>query len=77
MSKKWGLRFRRWMTDKMDLRQDVLTDLPRITMIGHIHIYIEIHKGWLAFTDNGVRFLYSVRNHYQQAGCDTYPGWIL
>ena len=51
MAKKWGQRVRDWMAQKMDLPQDVAMDLPRITMIGQIHIYIENHRGLLTFTD--------------------------
>jgi sporulation protein YqfC len=46
-----------WMTKKMDLPADVLMDLPRITLIGQIHIYIENHKGLLVFSDTEVRLL--------------------
>ncbi|MBO0959455.1 sporulation protein YqfC [Neobacillus sp. MM2021_6] len=57
MAKKWGQRIRNWMANKMDLPQDVMMDLPRITMIGQIHIYIENHRGLLAFTDKELRLL--------------------
>jgi sporulation protein YqfC len=57
MAKKWGQRVRNWMAKKMDLPQDVMMDLPRITMIGQIHIYIENHRGLLAFTDKELRLL--------------------
>jgi sporulation protein YqfC len=57
MAKKWGQRVRNWMTEKMDLPQDVMMDLPRITMIGQIHVYIENHRGLLAFTDKELRLL--------------------
>ena len=57
MAIKLGLKVRRWMTEKMDLPQDVMMDLPRITMIGQIHIYIENHRGLLTFADNEVRLL--------------------
>ncbi|PLR93821.1 sporulation protein YqfC [Bacillus sp. T33-2] len=57
MAKKLSQRIRKWMTQKMDLPQDVLMDLPRITMIGHIHIYIENHRGLLAFSDVELRLL--------------------
>jgi len=57
MAKKWGQRVRNWMADKMDLPQDVMMDLPRITMIGQIHVYIENHRGLLGFTDSEVRLL--------------------
>ncbi|RLQ98179.1 sporulation protein YqfC [Falsibacillus albus] len=50
-------RVRNWMTKKMDLPEDVMMDLPRITMIGQIHIYIENHRGLLAFSDKEVRLL--------------------
>ena len=57
MAKKWGQRVRNWMTEKMDLPQDVMMDLPRITMIGQIHVYIENHRGLLVFTDKELRLL--------------------
>jgi sporulation protein YqfC len=57
MAIRWGLKVRRWMTEKMDLPQDVMMDLPRITMIGQIHIYIENHRGLLAFSDKELRLL--------------------
>jgi sporulation protein YqfC len=57
MAKTLGQRVRSWMAKKMDLPQDVMMDLPRITMIGQIHIYIENHRGLLAFTDKVLRLL--------------------
>ena len=46
------------MDDKtMELPADVLMDLPRITLVGQIHIYIENHKGLLAFSDTEIRVL--------------------
>ncbi|MDN3018576.1 sporulation protein YqfC [Neobacillus drentensis] len=57
MAKKWGQKVRNWMAKKMDLPQDVMMDLPRITMIGQIHIYIENHRGLLAYTDKELRLL--------------------
>jgi sporulation protein YqfC len=57
MAKKWGHQVRNLMAKKMDLPQDVMMDLPRITMIGQIHIYIENHRGLLSFSDHEVRLL--------------------
>lgn len=57
MAKKWGQRVRNWMAEKMDLPQDVMMDLPRITMVGQIHVYIENHRGLLVFTDKELRLL--------------------
>lgn len=57
MAKKWGQRVRSWMSKHMELPQDVMMDLPRITMIGQIHIYVENHRGLLAFSDKELRLL--------------------
>ncbi len=57
MAKKWGQLIRNWITKNMDLPQDVMMDLPRITMIGQIHIYIENHRGLITFTDKELRLL--------------------
>ncbi len=57
MAKNWVQQMRKWMTQTMDLPEDVMMDLPRVTMIGQIHIYIENHRGLLAFTDHEVRLL--------------------
>lgn len=57
MAKKWTRKFRKWMTNKMELPPDVTMDLPRVTMVGQLHIYIENHRGLLAFTDKELRLL--------------------
>ena len=41
----------------MDLPPDVLLELPRITMIGQLHIYIENHRGLLVYSDKELRLL--------------------
>ncbi len=55
--KKWKQRMKKWMTDQMELPADVMMDLPRITMIGQIHIYIENHRGVLQFSNQELRLL--------------------
>lgn len=57
MAKKWGQKMRKWLSQHMELPQDVIMDLPRITMIGQIHIYIENHRGLLSFSDEEIRLL--------------------
>lgn len=54
---EWQQRLRNFATNKLDLPVDVAMDLPRITIIGKLHIYIENHKGLLTFTDNEFRIL--------------------
>lgn len=57
MARNWGKKVKQLMTKTMDLPQDVMMDLPRITMIGQLHIYIENHRGLLAFTESEVRLM--------------------
>lgn len=57
MAKKWSKKIKKWMTTKMELPADIMMDLPRVTMVGQLHIYIENHKGLLVFTDNELRLL--------------------
>ncbi|MBM7691807.1 sporulation protein YqfC [Peribacillus deserti] len=57
MAQKWGQKLRQLMMNSMDLPQDVIMDLPRITMIGQLHIYIENHRGLLTFTDTELRLM--------------------
>ncbi|PYZ94249.1 sporulation protein YqfC [Salipaludibacillus keqinensis] len=46
---------KKWMVDHMDLPADVVMDLPRLTMIGQFHLYIENHQGVLRFTNEELR----------------------
>ena len=55
--KKWRQQMKRWMAEKLELPADIMMDLPRITMVGQIHIYIENHRGLLAFSDKELRLL--------------------
>lgn len=55
MAKKWGQKVRQMLTNAINLPQDVMMNLPRITMIGQIHIYIENHRGLIAFSEQEVR----------------------
>jgi sporulation protein YqfC len=57
MVKKWRQQMKRWMAEKLELPADIVMDLPRITMVGQIHIYIENHRGLLAFSDKELRLL--------------------
>ncbi|ANB61144.1 sporulation protein YqfC [Anoxybacteroides amylolyticum] len=55
--KKWRQQVKKWLANQLELPADVIMDLPRITMIGHIHIYIENHRGLLTFSDKELRLL--------------------
>lgn len=55
MAKKWSQRVKQMLANTAGLPKDVMLDLPRITMIGQLHIYIENHRGLVAFTDEEIR----------------------
>ena len=55
MSKKWSQKVKQLLANTVDLPKDVMLDLPRITMIGQLHIYIENHRGLNAFSDTEVK----------------------
>ncbi|WP_374721695.1 sporulation protein YqfC [Peribacillus tepidiphilus] len=57
MALKWSQTLRKLLAKSMDLPNDVMMDLPRITMIGQLHIYIENHRGLLTFSDQEIRLL--------------------
>ncbi|SDC31115.1 sporulation protein YqfC [Shouchella lonarensis] len=48
--KKMANNMKRWLGQRMQLPADVMMDLPRITMIGQLHIYIENHCGVQRFS---------------------------
>ncbi|MCF6092827.1 sporulation protein YqfC [Microaerobacter geothermalis] len=55
--KKWSRRIRKLTADILELPKDVTLDFPRITMIGHLQIYIENHRGVLQFDHRELRLL--------------------
>lgn len=50
--KKLQQRIGPLLTKYLDLPSDVMLELPRITIIGQIHVYIENHKGLVVYSDN-------------------------
>ncbi len=53
-------KFRKWTADMLDLPKDVIFDLPRITQIGNMQLYIENHRGVIHFTTNRLDLKLSV-----------------
>ncbi|WP_077327051.1 sporulation protein YqfC [Virgibacillus siamensis] len=49
--KKLQQRIAPLLTKYLDLPSDVMLELPRITTIGQIHVYIENHKGLVVYSD--------------------------
>lgn len=48
-----------WTKSLLDLPQDVVQDLPRITMIGNVQLYIENHRGVLHFSPDRLKLALS------------------
>mgnify|MGYP001328284908 CR=1 FL=1 len=53
--RRFGSKLRKWTSGILDLPQDVVYDLPRITMIGNMQLYIENHRGVLHFSSEQLR----------------------
>lgn len=58
--RKIGRKIRKFTSDVLDLPQDVIFDLPRLTLIGNMQLYIENHRGVADFSDNLLRLKLSV-----------------
>ncbi|PWU68482.1 MULTISPECIES: sporulation protein YqfC [Gracilibacillus] len=50
--RQWKDKLSRFVTKTFDLPSEVMLELPRITMIGSIHAYIENHQGLIIFQSN-------------------------
>jgi sporulation protein YqfC len=48
-------KLRKWTATILDLPQDVVLDLPRITMIGGFQLTVENHRGVLHFSPQLLR----------------------
>jgi sporulation protein YqfC len=53
--KKWHLRLRKLMVNYLALPSDILLELPRLTMIGNFHLYIENHKGLETYSETELK----------------------
>ncbi len=51
MAKQWR-KLKTLLSEFADIPADILWDLPRMTLIGQLHVYIENHKGIFSFTDH-------------------------
>ncbi|CAG7619948.1 sporulation protein YqfC [Paenibacillus allorhizosphaerae] len=52
-------RFNQFTAKLLDLPQDVVMDLPRMTMIGNRQLYIENHRGVLHFSNESLKLALS------------------
>lgn len=49
--RRFGAKLRKYTAQFLDLPKDLVFDIPRITMIGNMQLYIENHRGVLHFSD--------------------------
>lgn len=50
----WGHKVRQLTSDLFDLPHDVALNVPRITMVGSMQLYIENHRGVAHFSDRAL-----------------------
>lgn len=53
-----GPRLRRWvdrLSGALDLPPEVVLDVPKITLVGTLHLQVENHRGILEYTPERVR----------------------
>lgn len=53
--RRWSRKIRKMAARVIDLPQDVVFDMPRLTMIGNRQLYIENHRGVLHFSESQLR----------------------
>ncbi|OPA78409.1 sporulation protein YqfC [Paenibacillus selenitireducens] len=53
--RRFARKIRKMTTEMLDLPQDVVFDLPRVTMMGDVQVHIENHRGVRHFSDDRLR----------------------
>jgi len=48
-------RLKNFLINYFALPSDVILELPKITVIGQIHVYIENHKGLVTYSDTELK----------------------
>lgn len=47
--------FKEIIADFFELPREIILDLPRITQVGNVQLYIENHRGVIAYDENEIR----------------------
>ncbi|WP_018756737.1 sporulation protein YqfC [Paenibacillus terrigena] len=58
--RRFARKIRKMTAELLDLPQDVLFDLPRVTMIGNAQVHIENHRGVLHFSNERLNLSISI-----------------
>jgi sporulation protein YqfC len=54
-SKREKGSFKAIIADMFELPREVMLDLPRMTLVGNLQIYLENHRGVIEYDENRVR----------------------
>lgn len=55
-----GRRLQQQLSSFLDIPHDIVLDLPKITLIGNIQLYIENHRGIIEYSPETVRISVSI-----------------
>lgn len=50
-----GVRFGRKLAEFLEIPQDIVLDLPRLTMVGNIEVTLENHRGIIEYVPERLR----------------------
>ena len=53
--KKDGKEIKENVSEFLELPKDIVMDLPRITLIGNLQLFVENHKGIVEYSDSRIR----------------------
>ncbi|MFD1038520.1 sporulation protein YqfC [Virgibacillus byunsanensis] len=66
--KTWHQRVGPWLIKYLSLPSDVVLELPRITLIGQVHIYVENHQGLVVYSDSELKLKIKNKGFVQVSG---------
>ncbi len=55
MGKAGKKKWRKNLADLFEMPQEIVLDLPRLTVVGNLQCYLENHRGIIEYTDERVR----------------------
>ncbi|MCX7570823.1 sporulation protein YqfC [Tumebacillus sp. DT12] len=59
MRASWRQRVKKMAADMLDVPKDSILDVPRITLIGGLQLYVENYRGVMEFRDDLLRLALS------------------
>jgi sporulation protein YqfC len=57
--RRFRKKLNQWTAQMIDLPPDVMLDIPRMTMVGNIRLYIENHRGIVHFSEDRLKLALS------------------